>query len=68
MAENEKRYRTTVSVNESGGKTIVHTPIRTPEEYAEWWARMDRAVREIFPGRRLKPDQPLAPKHTEQVS
>ena len=68
MSEQEKRYRTTVSVNASGGKTIVHTPIRTPEEYAEWWAHMDRIVRETFPGRRLKPDQPLAPKKSEQVS
>lgn len=58
----EKRYRTTVSVNESGGKTIVHTPIRTPEEEAERRARWDRFVRETFPGKRLKP---LAPTDAE---
>lgn len=61
----EKRYSTTVSVNQSGGTTTVHTPIRTPEEYKEWWNRLDRFVRETFPGKRLKPDQPLAPRKPE---
>lgn len=61
MPEN---YRTTITVNASGGKTIVHTPIRTPEEYEAWLERMDRMIRETFPGRRLR----RVPKETEDVS
>ncbi|MBQ6986395.1 MAG: hypothetical protein IJQ25_05345 [Oscillibacter sp.] len=62
----EKRYRTTVTVNESGGTTTVHTPIRTPEEYEEWLARWDRFIRETFPGNRLRrPDEPPAPEIPE---
>lgn len=45
-----QNYKTTVHIDQKGHRTIVHEPIRTPKERIAWLAKVDRAVREAFPG------------------
>ena len=57
-----------VHIDEEGHRTVVHVPVRTPEEFAAWFANFNRVVQRVCPGYRLKPmteDPYLALLNTE---